>query len=300
MVTSKTPRPRPAGRTEGAAAADAGSAWAEELAFAVELARRAGAVLQEGYENVGSVEHKSRRDVVTDVDFRSEKLVIDAIRDRYPGDAILAEESGRHAGRGRKRSGSAEARTWVIDPLDGTVNYANGIPFYCVSIGMVAAGHPSVGVVLDPARDDLYTATADGPACLNGDPVRASSKESLGDYVVALAVIGRGGVSRERRVARQIRIGRRMGSSALALAYVGSGRFDAMIQNGGLSLWDVAAAGLVAERAGATVSDLDGAAWWQAGRRSTTVSVVAAPEPHHAELLDLLRSVGTSVQTRRP
>ncbi len=91
-----------------------------------------------------------------------------------------------------------------------------------------------------------------------------------------------------------------MGSSALGLAYVASGRFDAMIQNGGLSLWDVAAAGLIAERAGATVTDLDGGPWWAMERRSTTVSVIAAPQPHHGELLRLLHQVGASVQTRRP
>ncbi len=288
-----------------ATAPGAVSAWADELAFAIDLAQRAGRVLQDGYENVATVEYKSRRDVVTDVDYRSEGLVIDAIRGRYPGDAILAEESGRHAGRGIQRgkddaAPDVETRTWVIDPLDGTVNYANGIPFYCVSIGLVADGHPAVGVVFDPARDDLYTAALDGAAHLNGVPVHASEKESLGDYVVSLAIIGRGGIWRERRIAKQIRIGRRMGSSALGLAYVASGRFDAMIQNGGLSLWDVAAAGLIAERAGATVTDLDGGPWWAMERRSTTVSVIAAPQPHHGELLRLLHQVGASVQTRRP
>jgi myo-inositol-1(or 4)-monophosphatase len=277
------------------------SRWAEELAFATDLARRAGEVLQAGYENVGRVEHKSRRDVVTDVDFRSEALVIEAIRARYPDDGILAEESGRHEGRATgSGDGETAGRTWVIDPLDGTVNYANGIPYYSVSIGLADGGHPVAGVVLDPARGDLYAATADGPATLNEEPVRASAKASLGDYVVALAIIGRGGIWRERRIAGQIRISRRMGSSALSLAYVASGRFDAFVQNGGLSAWDVAAAGLIAERAGAVVTDLSGDPWWVAGRRSTTVSVVAAPAPQHGELLRLLADVGTKVQTRRP
>jgi myo-inositol-1(or 4)-monophosphatase len=279
--------------------------WAGELAFAVDLARRAGEVLQAGYENVGRIEHKSRRDVVTDVDYRSEELVISAIRERYPADAILAEESGKHDGKRRRRANAEDThaddgRTWVIDPLDGTVNYANGIPFYCVSIGLVAGGQPVVGVVLDPARNDLYTATADGPARLNGAVVRASGKGSLDDYVVSLAIIGRGGIWRERRIAKAIRIGRRMGSSALGLAYVAGGRFDAMIQNGGLSLWDVAAAGLIAERSGARITALDGGPWWSPGRRSGTVSIVAAPQPHHAELLRLLREAGTTVGSRRP
>jgi myo-inositol-1(or 4)-monophosphatase len=271
------------------------SAWELELAFATDLARRAGEIIQAGYGRIEQIDMKSRRDVVTDVDVRSEQLVISEIRRRFPDDAILAEESGSHAG-----AAGTEPRTWVIDPLDGTVNYANGIPFYCVSIGLVADGHPVVGVVLDPARGDCYQATADGPARLNRDTVEASTKDSLGDYVVAMAIIGRGGIGRERRIARSIRITRRMGSSALALAYVASGRFDALVQNGGLSAWDVAAAGLIAERAGATVTDLAGEAWWVLGRRSATVSIVAAPQPQHGQLLELIRQAGTRVQTRRP
>jgi myo-inositol-1(or 4)-monophosphatase len=157
-----------------------------------------------------------------------------------------------------------------------------------------------VGVVLDPARGDCYAATADGPARLNGETVEASTKESLSDYVVSLAIIGRGGIWRERRIASSIRISRRMGSSALALAYVGSGRFDALVQNGGLSPWDVAAAGLIAERSGATVSDLSGGPWWDMEKRSATVSIVAAPPPQHGQILDLLRKTGATVQTRRP
>ncbi|MDP9250825.1 MAG: inositol monophosphatase, partial [Chloroflexota bacterium] len=92
---------------------------------------------------------------------------------------------------------------------------------------------------------------------------------------------------------------RRMGSAALSLAYVGSGRFDAMVQNGGLSLWDIAAAGLIAERGGAKVSDLAGGPWWNSRRKGPTQSIVAAPPHQHAELLDLLRTTKTTVQTRR-
>jgi len=277
------------------------SAWEIELAFATDVARKAGEIIQAGYGRIEQIDRKSRRDVVTDVDFRSEELVISEIRRRFPGDAILAEESGSHAGRAAVGGAAVKAeRTWVIDPLDGTVNYANGIPFYCVSIGLVADGQPVVGVVLDPARGDCYQAAADGPARLNGETVEASIKESLGDYVVSMAIIGRGGIGRERRIARSIRITRRMGSSALALAYVASGRFDALVQNGGLSLWDVAAAGLIAERSGAVVSDLAGGPWWSMGRHSATISIVAAPQPQHGQLLDLIQQVGTKVQTRRP
>lgn len=273
------------------------SRWVGELAFAVELARRAGELLIGSYERVERVDRKSKRDVVTEVDFASEKLALDAIRARYPQDAILAEESGHHERVGP--AGDPSGRVWVVDPLDGTVNYANGIPYFCVSVAMVADRRPALGVVLDPLRGDCYTALADGEAMLNGEPAAASAKEELGDFVVSLAVLGRGGIGRERRIGRQIRIPRRMGSAALSLAYVAGGRFDAFVQNGGLSLWDVAAAGLIAERAGARVTDLQGAAWWDATRASSTVSIVAAPEPHHGKLLELLAAVGTQVRTRR-
>ena len=235
---------------------------------------------------------------MTDADYASERLIIQAIKERYPDDAILAEESGEHAGVLRD-DGSGNGRTWVIDPLDGTVNYANGIPFYCVSIGLVVDDRPSVGVVLDPARDDLYSAAVDGPALLDGEPVTASAKQTLSDYVVSLAVIGRGGLARERRIAPQIRIHRRMGSAALALAYVANGRFDAFVQNGGLSPWDVAAAGLIAERAGAIVTDLTGGPWWDPRITGPRANVVAAPAAQHAALLDALRAVKATVQTRR-
>jgi myo-inositol-1(or 4)-monophosphatase len=277
-----------------------------DLAFAVALAGQAGELLTASYEQAMKVDRKSKRDIVTDVDYASEALVIKAIRARFPGDAILAEESGRHERADQaeqsattRSKGRWSRRTWVVDPLDGTVNYANGIPFFCVSIGLVEEGVPVVGVVLDPLRGDCYAATAGGAATLNGEPARASDKTELGDFVVSLAIIGRGGIARERRVAHEIRIGRRMGSAALALAYIASGRFDAYVQNGGLSLWDIAAAGLIAERAGATVSNLHGGPWWNVAKRGGRLSIVAAPQPHHGKLLELLRAARTTVETRR-
>ena len=273
------------------------TAFEDDLRFAEEQARRAGELLRASYERVERIDYKSRRDVVTDVDYASEKLLIDAIRARHPGDAILAEESGHHEAHGG--SGGPHHRTWILDPLDGTVNYANGIPFYCVSIGLVVDDRPSVGVIYDPARDDCYAATADGPATLNGRPVRCSGKATLLDYVISLAVIGRGGMSRERKIAGQIRIHRRMGSSALALAYVAGGRFDAFVQNGGLSPWDVAAAGLIAERSGAVVTDIAGGPWWHPKVKPSRTNVLAAPPAQHAALVELLAGLRTTVRSRR-
>jgi myo-inositol-1(or 4)-monophosphatase len=156
-----------------------------------------------------------------------------------------------------------------------------------------------VGIVLDPLRGDCYAAAADGPATLNGESVAASDKDRLGDFVISMAIIGRGGIGRERKIGRDVRIHRRMGSAALSLAYVANGRFDAFVQNGGLSLWDVAAAGLIAQRAGATVSALDGGRWWDPSRKGASHSIVAAPAPHHATLLSLLSAADTRVKTRR-
>jgi myo-inositol-1(or 4)-monophosphatase len=266
---------------------------AEELEFAVRLARAAGTLVLESYGRVGRVRHKSRRDVVTEVDFKSEALIAKRIRARYPDDGILAEEAG-----GERVDGTDGARRWwAVDPLDGTVNYANGIPYFCISIALIENGSPVLGVVFDPLRSDLYTATAAGPARLNGKVAHASVKPSLQDCVVSLAVLGPGGLARERRIAPRIRIHRRMGSAALSLASVGAGRFDAFVQNGGLSRWDVAAAGLIAERGGALVTNLKGGPWWNPATTGPLLNVVAAAEPHHGELLDLLR--GIRVDSRR-
>jgi myo-inositol-1(or 4)-monophosphatase len=265
------------------------SAYADELAFTAAVAGSAGRLLMERYERVERVDYKSARDIVTEVDHLSEELIIGAIRERFPGDAILAEESGEHAAAGGAAATGGEGRVWIIDPVDGTINYANGIPFFCVSIALAIDGRPAVGVVLDPTRDELFAATADGPATLNGRPIAASEKDKLTDFVVQMALSGRAVATRVRNVRKAIRISRSMGSSALALSYVANGRFDAFIQQSGMSNWDVAAAGLIAERAGARVTALDGGPWFDIGRGSRSVGLVGAPAAHHEAILALIR-----------
>jgi myo-inositol-1(or 4)-monophosphatase len=260
-----------------------------DLAFAVELAQRAGRLLTERYEKVERIDFKSAKDVVTEVDHLSEALIIDAIRAAHPGDGIVAEESGEHTAAAGHAPTAGVGRAWVIDPLDGTINYANGIPFFCVSIGLVDAGRPIVGVVVDPVRGETFAATDDGPATLDGRQVATSVKPKLSDFVVSMALSGRGLISRARAVRKAIRVSRSMGSAALALAYVGNGRFDAFVQQGGLSSWDIAAAGLIAERGGATLTDLAGGPWFDVSRKPRSIGVLAAPAGHHAELLRLVR-----------
>jgi len=264
---------------------------AAELAFALDLVEAAGRILMDRYERLEQIDYKSARDVVTEADHESEALILAAIRERFPADAILAEETGEHraiAGAGESPT-SGRGRVWIVDPLDGTVNYANGLPVFCVSIALVADGVPVVGVIHDPTRGELFGATADGPATLNGQVVHASGKERLSDFVISMSLNGRTATSRARAVRKAIRISRNMGSAALALAYVANGRFDALVQQGGLSAWDVAAAGLIAERGGATVTSMTGGPWFDLAHTPKSIGILAAPTAHHEALLALVR-----------
>jgi myo-inositol-1(or 4)-monophosphatase len=260
-----------------------------ELTFARDVARKAGDLLVERYERVEQISYKSARDVVTEVDHLSEALILGAIRSTFPGDGILAEESGEHHAVAGVTAPLARGRWWVVDPLDGTINYANGIPFFCVSVALVVDGRPAVGVIHDPVRDEQFAATTQARTTLDGAPVAVSDKEQLSDFVVSMALSGRAVASRIRAVRKQIRVPRSMGSAALALAYVANGRFDAFIQQGGLSSWDVAAAGLIAERAGAVVTDMAGGPWFDLERKPQSIGMLAAPPAHHATLLALVR-----------
>jgi len=261
------------------------SAYATELALALDLATRAGELQMDRYERVGRIDYKSARDVVTEVDHLSEALILDGIRAAFPADAILAEETGEHDAAAGHSASSGIGRVWVVDPLDGTVNYANGIPVFCVSVALAVDGVATVGVIRDPTRDETFAATADGPATLNGRPIRPSEKERLSDFVISMALSGRAVATRARAVRKAIRVSRSMGSSALALAYVANGRFDAFVQQGGLSIWDIAAAGLIAERAGATVTNMVGGPWFDVSAPSRSIGVLAAPPAHHGDLL---------------
>ncbi len=264
---------------------------AADAAFAREIAEAAGRILVQRYERVEVIDYKSAKDVVTEVDHLSETLILDAIRQRFPGDAILAEESGAHPAPPAGDAGAeiatelAHGRTWVIDPLDGTINYANGIPYFCVSVALVVDGVPSVGAIHDPMRGETFWASATGPAMLGETAVRASRKDKLGDAVVSMALGGRAVATRAKAVRKVVRASRNTGSAALALAYVANGRFDAFLQTGGMSAWDVAAAGLIAERGGAVVTDANGGPWFDVNRATRAFGIVAAPAPFHGELL---------------
>ena len=273
------------------------SGRAADLSFAVALADRAGELLVERFEKVERIDYKSAKDVVTEVDHLSEALIIEAIRAEHPGDGIIAEESGDHVTGTGEAPTAGVGRAWVIDPLDGTINYANGIPFFCVSIALLEGGQPAVGVIHDPIREETFAATDDRPATVQRRGaaervIAASDKPDLSDYVISMSLAGAALIGRSRAVRKAVRVPRSMGSAALALAYVGNGRFDAMVQQGGLSSWDIAAAGLIAQRGGALVTNLDGGPWFNVVDPPRTIGLLAAPERHHAELLRIVRSKG--------
>ena len=272
-----------------------------ELAVATEAARQAGRLQMERYERLERIVHKAAHDVVTEVDTLSENLIISAIREAFPHDSVLAEESGRSDAGAHSSEGAdsprqparavepVDQRVWIIDPLDGTVNYANGIPMFCVSIGLSIGGRPVVGVVYDPTRDEMFTAQAGAGAKLDGMPIRHPGKDKLSDCVVSLSLPHRGWATRDRNVRRAIRVSRNMGSAALAIAYLANGRFDAVVQAGGLSLWDICAAGLIAIEGGARLTALDGGPWFDISRASKSISLLGAAPHHHETLLEMLR-----------
>jgi myo-inositol-1(or 4)-monophosphatase len=263
----------------------------DALRLASDAARQAGRIQLDRYQRLERIVHKSQRDVVTEVDHLCEEAIIGAIRSAFPDDGIVAEESGHHRSHGGKGADplAGTGRTWVVDPLDGTVNYANGIPIFCVSIALAIDGRPMVGVVRDPLRDETYSAVAGAGAWLDDKPIALPVKEQLSDYLVSLALPWRGYSRRERRIRAATRVSRVLGSAALSLAYVANGRFDAFIQLRGLSSWDIAAAGLIASEGGATVTDASGGPWFDLTRPDRGLGTVAAPPRHHAALLELLR-----------
>jgi len=243
-------------------------------------AHAAGAIHVDHYERLERIVHKSEKDVVTEVDHLSESTILEAIGRAFPDDAFLAEESGV--------SGRQADRLWVIDPLDGTVNYANGIPFFAVSIGLVVGGDPVLGVVLDPVRGELFHAVSGGGAFLDGSPIHNPGKDHIGDAVVHLGLPRSGFARQSTRYRRAVRITRQMGSATLSLTYVANGRFDAYVQWQGLSTWDVCAAGLIATEGGAVVTSRTGSRWFDLDMPSKSMSIVAAMPRHHAAYLEML------------
>jgi myo-inositol-1(or 4)-monophosphatase len=228
------------------------------LTFAQQLARDAGQILLERFGRHSlEVRHKGDIDLVTEADLAAESLIVNRIKSFYPRHAILAEESGASAG----DEATGEHR-WIVDPLDGTTNYAHGYPCFCTSIALEHAGEIVVGVIYDPLRDELFAAERGGGATLNNRPIRVSRTDSLAQSLLCTGfpydVRDNGDFARHfRNFIMHAQAVRRDGSAALDLAYVAAGRFDGFWEEG-LRAWDVAAGVLLIEEAGGRVSDYDG------------------------------------------
>jgi len=228
------------------------------LNFAIETARDAGRVLLEKFGRIETITKKGDINLVTEADLASEALIIERIRSHFPRHAILAEESGEAI-----VIGSDSEYKWIIDPLDGTTNYAHGYPCFCVTIALEHNGEIVSGVTYDPTRDELFAAEKGRGATLNGKPIRVSATAELGN---ALLVTGFPYDFKIReKFARHLtefllasRGVRRDGSAAIDMAYVACGRFDGFWEEG-LNPWDVAAGKLLIEEAGGVVSYYDGA-----------------------------------------
>ncbi|RMG61348.1 MAG: inositol monophosphatase [Deltaproteobacteria bacterium] len=227
----------------------------ELLADAVEVARRAGGVLRKHYGKRQNIHFKGEIDLVTDVDRESEALIVDFVQSRYRGHSILAEESKPLEGEGEYR--------WIIDPLDGTTNYAHGYPFFCVSVAVEKGGEVVVGVVYDPLREECFTGVKGGGAFLNGEPVRVSRIEKLRRALLATGFPYDIRESQETNIdyfeayARSAQAIRRDGSAALDLCYLACGRFDGFWELK-LKPWDTAAGYLIVLEAGGMVTGLSG------------------------------------------
>ena len=251
-----------------------------ELTVAAAAARAAGEIQMGLYERLDGVDFKGEKDVVTEADHRSEAAILERLAAAFPDDAFLAEESG----------GSFEGaeRLWVIDPLDGTVNYANGIPFFCVSIGLCIESEPVLGVVFDPTRDELFSAVRGGGAYLDDTRIRQPADKRMGDHVVSLGLPSSGFGRQYREIRQRVRITRAMGSATLSLTYCANGRFDAYVQWTKLSVWDICAAGVIALEGGATVTSALGNDWFGIGMPSKSIGIAAAAPEHHGTILELL------------
>jgi myo-inositol-1(or 4)-monophosphatase len=262
------------------------------LAVAREAARAAGAAALQGYRGRHEITSKGGTDIVTQFDHAAEAAALGVIRRSFPNHAILAEESGQTRIEAAEGPGADDYDLlWIVDPIDGTHNYAAQLPFWCVSVAAVdpRADEPVAGVIYDALHDETFSAMRARGAYLNGVPLAASERTEIGNAVVGYD-IGHSAVDAPRMVRLvqvvQPRVGRvrHMGSAALSLAYVAAGRLDGFYHLY-LNPWDVAAGMLLVTEAGGLVSD------WEGKPRSTGQGpVVATGAALHPQLLALLQS----------
>ena len=255
----------------------------KELEAAMSAAREAGEVLREGFGWQHSVRYKGEVDLVTEVDEQAERVIREILLGAFPSYGMLAEEGGR-------LSGEEDAR-WIVDPLDGTTNYAHGLPIFAISISLERAGEVVLGMVHDPIREETYVAERGRGATLNGEPVRVSDTDELIQALIATGFP----YDREKmpealelfgRFAALTRGMRRLGSTALDLCYVAFGRLDGYYERG-IWPWDIAAGSLILEEAGGRVTDYLGGKLDLEGRE-----IVASNGALHPAMTKLMEEDG--------
>jgi myo-inositol-1(or 4)-monophosphatase len=220
-----------------------------DLELATEAALTAGKLLRQHFGSEATVDEATHHDIKLALDKESQDLITQILLDARPGDALYGEEG---------LAGNQDSdRQWIVDPIDGTVNFFYGIPHFCVSIALRIAGEIVVGVIHDPMVGETWTVEKGGPAMLNGVPIQASKRENF-DQSILFVGCGkdeealRTGIERFRKASLRARKMRMMGSAALGMAYIACGRLDAYIESR-ISLWDIAAGQLLVETAGGKV-----------------------------------------------
>jgi len=245
------------------------------------IARRAGAILRDRIGQPHDIQFKGTIDLVTEADKASEALIVAELRSTFPSHGLLAEEGGGYDANG-------SSFRWVVDPLDGTTNFAHGLPTFAVSIGLEDGQTPVVGVIYDPMRDELFSAYRGGGATLNGDPIKVSTIDRL---IASLLATGFS-YKLEARVRQtptwsdmltRVQAIRQTGSSALNLCYIAAGRLDGYWERG-IAPWDVSAGSVIVTEAGGTGSDYRGGLFLSDRRE-----IVASNGLVHDQLLEVLR-----------
>jgi myo-inositol-1(or 4)-monophosphatase len=254
------------------------------LPFAQALAREAGTLLREGYGRVRDIQFKGAIDLVTEYDHRSEELILSRLRAAYPAHRLYAEESGRIT--------SESEYEWLIDPLDGTVNFAHGVPCFAVSLALTHRGQLQVGVVYDPLRDELFSAEAGGGATLNGQPISVSGESELERSLLTTGFPYDVRTSPVNNFAEFIafqkssRGVRRPGSAALDCCYVACGRFDGYWEYK-MKPYDIGAGALLVREAGGRVTTVTGAPDFLGAP-----SILVSNGRIHEQMLAVLRETG--------
>ena len=253
---------------------------AGELEVAVGAAMAAGEILRGRFGGEQKVRYKGEVDLVTEVDEQAEHRIGEMLREAFPDYGMLAEEGGSSPGAGEYR--------WIVDPLDGTSNYAHGLPIFSVSIALERSGETILGVVHDPMREETFVAERGGGATLNGRPIQVSETDEL---IRALMVTGlpydRDAMPAALDLFAQFAVLtqglRRLGSAALDVCYVAAGRLDAYYERG-VRPWDVAAGALILEEAGGKVTDFRGGKLDLKG-----LEIVASNAALHPSIVDVTR-----------